>query len=92
MLLMTFGLVPVGAGVAAADVPICAGRSATIVGTDADDILAGTDGADVIVGLGGNDGSNRVSVTTWSAAATVVTRSLTPTDSITSTAGQRVTF
>ncbi len=33
----------------------CAGRDATIVGTNGDDVLIGTDGVDVIVGLGGDD-------------------------------------
>lgn len=35
--------------------PTCAGRSATIVGTDGHDELHGTSGADVIVGRGGAD-------------------------------------
>jgi len=34
---------------------MCAGRSATIVGTSGDDVLDGTPGSDVIVGLGGGD-------------------------------------
>jgi len=56
MLLMTLGLIPIGAvRVAAVDASTCAGQSATIVGTATDDILVGTDSADVIVGLGGND-------------------------------------
>lgn len=56
MLLMTFGLIPIGAvSVAAVDVSTCAGHSATILGTAADDILVGTDSDDVIVGLGGDD-------------------------------------
>jgi hypothetical protein len=38
-----------------APVHLCAGRVATIVGTNIDDVLVGTLGADVIVGLGGND-------------------------------------
>ncbi len=33
----------------------CFGQTATIVGTDGDDVLTGTDGDDVIVGLGGTD-------------------------------------
>ena len=33
----------------------CRAVTATIVGTDGDDVLVGTDGDDVIVGLGGND-------------------------------------
>ena len=33
----------------------CAGREATITGTDDADVLVGTTGADVIVGLGGSD-------------------------------------
>lgn len=34
---------------------ICDGQTATIVGTNGDDVLFGTDGDDVIAGLGGND-------------------------------------
>lgn len=33
----------------------CAGRTATVVGTDGNDVLHGTPGPDVIAGLGGND-------------------------------------
>src|SRR3990172_6440770 len=33
----------------------CVGQTATIVGTDGDDVIVGTDGNDVIAGLGGND-------------------------------------
>ena len=33
----------------------CEGRTATIVGTPGNDILAGTEGTDIIAGLGGND-------------------------------------
>lgn len=47
-------LVPAGF-VDVAPVPNCHGYSATIIGTDGDDVLNGTPGADVIVGLGGND-------------------------------------
>ncbi len=36
----------------------CNARTATIVGTNGDDILTGTNGDDVIVGLGGNDTIN----------------------------------
>jgi RTX calcium-binding nonapeptide repeat (4 copies)/WD40-like Beta Propeller Repeat len=36
-------------------IPKCGGKTATLVGTFADDTLVGTRGADVIVGLGGND-------------------------------------
>ena len=36
-------------------VPTCRGLAATIVGTDAGELLTGTAGADVIVALGGND-------------------------------------
>jgi uncharacterized protein len=36
-------------------VPTCRGLAATIVGTDAGEVLTGTPGADVIVALGGND-------------------------------------
>jgi uncharacterized repeat protein (TIGR01451 family) len=35
--------------------PICAGKVATIVGTEADDTIVGTDKRDVIAALGGND-------------------------------------
>jgi Ca2+-binding RTX toxin-like protein len=35
--------------------PLCAGKPATMVGTNGDDTLVGTDGPDVITGLGGND-------------------------------------
>ena len=35
--------------------PTCAGKFATIAGTDGPDVLRGTPGADVISGLGGND-------------------------------------
>ena len=42
-------------GAAAAPVPRCLGKAATIVGTDRDDQLRGTDGPDVIVGLDGTD-------------------------------------
>lgn len=35
--------------------PKCGGKSATIIGTAHNDVLAGTPGNDVIVGLGGND-------------------------------------
>jgi Ca2+-binding RTX toxin-like protein len=35
--------------------PVCLGKTATIVGTNAGETLNGTPGADVIVGLGGND-------------------------------------
>jgi hypothetical protein len=40
---------------ASAAVPTCHGRTATMVGTSAGDVLDGTSGTDVIVGLGGND-------------------------------------
>ena len=35
--------------------PVCAGRKATIVGTEGNDSIPGTDKVDVIVALGGND-------------------------------------
>lgn len=35
--------------------PTCDGKTATIIGTEGDDMLMGTAGDDVIVGLGGND-------------------------------------
>lgn len=40
---------------AASELPRCQGLVATIIGTDAADVLVGTDGADVIVGGGGAD-------------------------------------
>lgn len=43
------------AGPAQAGPPTCAGRRATIVGTDGPDVIHGTQGRDVIVGLGGDD-------------------------------------
>lgn len=36
-------------------VPTCRGLAATILGTDASELLFGTNGADVIMGFGGND-------------------------------------
>ena len=45
----------VGIPGAAAAVPRCSGKKATIVGTDHADVLKGTSGRDVIVGLGGAD-------------------------------------
>jgi Ca2+-binding RTX toxin-like protein len=44
-----------GTADAAASVPTCGGKAATIVGTPGPDVLEGTDGPDVIVGLGGAD-------------------------------------
>ncbi len=44
-----------GGGGGAAAEPLCAGRTATIVGTAVNNRLTGTSGNDVIVGLGGND-------------------------------------
>ncbi|MEA2506384.1 MAG: hypothetical protein QOH48_1002 [Actinomycetota bacterium] len=35
--------------------PSCFGRSATLLGTNGDDVIVGTSGSDVIQGLGGND-------------------------------------
>jgi len=54
-----FAVAPVAAG----EVPdgrasTCAGRTATMVGTNGDDVLDGTSGSDVIVGLGGDDAIN----------------------------------
>lgn len=48
-------LAPGGGGPAAAQVPRCGGRLATIFGTARTDTLAGTAGRDVIAGLAGND-------------------------------------
>ena len=39
----------------AQEIPTCAGRVATIVGTEGSDTIEGTDDRDVIVGLGGDD-------------------------------------
>jgi uncharacterized delta-60 repeat protein len=44
-----------GGGGGGTRVPRCAGRKATIIGTNGADKLTGTKGPDVIVGLGGND-------------------------------------
>lgn len=38
-----------------ASIELCGGMTATIVGTDGDDVITGTSGPDVIVGLGGRD-------------------------------------
>jgi uncharacterized delta-60 repeat protein len=46
---------PGGPGSGASGTPRCAGKRATIVGTNASDRLKGTRRADVIVGLGGSD-------------------------------------
>lgn len=46
-----FAIQPVGAQTA----PLCAGKRATIVGTDGPDVIRGTARADVIVGNGGDD-------------------------------------
>ena len=46
---------PLGLASSAAARPTCSGRSATIVGTTADDTIVGTRRADVIVGLAGDD-------------------------------------
>ncbi|GAB3865060.1 hypothetical protein GCM10028801_35070 [Nocardioides maradonensis] len=50
-----FGLVGASPSHAAAAAPTCAGRTATIVGTDGPDRLTGTPGRDVIVGGAGDD-------------------------------------
>jgi uncharacterized delta-60 repeat protein len=44
-----------GVGAGGTKIPRCAGRKATIIGTNRADKLKGTNGPDVIVGLGGND-------------------------------------
>lgn len=44
-----------GLAPAAANGPTCFGVPATIVGTEADDVLYGSNGDDVIVSLGGRD-------------------------------------
>ncbi len=49
------GAIVLPATPAAAEVALCDGRAATIVGTAGDDVLQGTAAADVIAGLGGND-------------------------------------
>ena len=54
-----FAVAPVAAGeVPDGRAPTCAGRTATMVGTNGDDVLDGTSGSDVIVGLGGDDAIN----------------------------------
>lgn len=52
---LAFGLAVAAAPVGAQGFTTCAGRQATIVGTEGADVLVGTAGADVIVGNGGND-------------------------------------
>ena len=52
--------------------PLCAGRPATIVGTQGDDLIIGTRGDDVIHGLGGNDLTRDARGTMSSAAARVM--------------------
>ena len=54
-LITIVSFVILGAPSAKAEVHMCFGKPATIVGTSGDDILQGTDGADVIVGLKGSD-------------------------------------
>lgn len=54
LLLVTVAMTPLPAH-AADVVPTCAGRPATIVGTEGNDVIKGTAGDDVIVALGGND-------------------------------------
>src|SRR3990172_113402 len=54
-----FAVAPVAAGeVPDGRAPTCAGRTATMVGTNGDDVLDGTSGSDVIIGLGGDDAIN----------------------------------
>ena len=50
-------LAAAGAG-AQTQIPKCFGETATIVGTEGNDVLTGTDDDDVIVGLGGDDTIN----------------------------------
>jgi Ca2+-binding RTX toxin-like protein len=56
-LAVLIGLLALGATASAPAQPTagCLGKSATIVGTDGDDVIRGTDRRDVIIGLGGND-------------------------------------
>ncbi len=55
VLLVAMGLLGSAAGEAALAEYTCDGRTATLVGTDEDDVIEGTDGDDVIVALGGRD-------------------------------------
>ena len=55
VLALLAALVPVATLAAAQTEAMCEGTTATIVGTEGDDVLTGTAGNDVIVGLGGND-------------------------------------
>jgi hypothetical protein len=58
VLVVALAIGAVGAVAVPADAaarPKCFGRTATIVGTNGDDVLKGTAGADVIVGRGGQD-------------------------------------
>ena len=54
VLLVSLTLVAVAATTSAAP-PTCRGEVATIVGTDAGEVIVGTDAADVIVSMGGDD-------------------------------------
>jgi hypothetical protein len=49
--------------------PLCSGATATIVGTEGDDVLTGTPGPDVIAGLGGCGQYKRPLMATTSSAA-----------------------
>ena len=53
--LMVAGLTATPSPVNQTSTRTCAGYTATIVGTDGNDVVTGTTGADVIVGLQGND-------------------------------------
>lgn len=58
LVLVAVALMPLASASAKKPVPTCDGLAATIVGTNADDVLPGTAGNDVIVGLGGDDTIN----------------------------------
>jgi Ca2+-binding RTX toxin-like protein len=55
LVLVAVALVPLTSASADKPTPTCDGLTATIVGTNGDDVLPGTIGNDVIVGLGGDD-------------------------------------
>lgn len=50
-----YGIISTAPTINALDRPACKGKTATIIGTDGDDVLQGTPRKDVMVGLAGND-------------------------------------